>query len=152
MFTWNYSETVNTQASPEQVWDMWSDANTWPSWDSELDWVRLEGEFKEGAKGTMKPVNGPVVTFTLSEVLVNRSFSDRAKLPLTSIVFKHHYLQPSEKGEMPKIQHAVEMKGLLVPLFKRVIGTNIKKHLRGAVLELSSRALTNDKTFKKSQP
>lgn len=148
MFTWTYSEQVTTQATPEQIWAMWQDAASWPCWDSELEWVRLEGKFVVGTVGRMKPVSGPEVKFCLSDVVPLQSFSDVAQLPLTRLVFTHEYLSPQEGDGAAKIRHSVTMNGLLAPLFGRLIGGKIKNHLRQAMQELSHRALTEDKTLR----
>lgn len=97
MFTWTYSEKVATQATPEQIWAMWQDAASWPCWDSELEWVRLEGEFIVGTVGRMKPTSGPEVKFLLSDIVPLRSFSDVAQLPLTRLAFDHEYISPQGK-------------------------------------------------------
>lgn len=117
MFTWTYSEQVMTLATPEQIWAMWQDAASRPCWDSELEWVRLEGEFVVGTVGRMKPASGPEVKFCLSDVVPPRSFSDVAQLPLTRLVFNHEYLSPQEGDGVAQIRHSVIMDGLLAPLF-----------------------------------
>ncbi len=139
MFTWTYSETVPTLASASQIWSRWQDAEQWPTWDCELDWVRLEGPFEAGTTGKMKPSAGPEVAFELSEVSPERSFSDIARLPLTKMVFLHEYL-PLEKGGAAQIRHTVTMTGLLAPLFGKIIGSQIKAHLRSAMEALSIQA------------
>lgn len=148
MFKWTYNESVITEATPEQIWAMWQDVSSWPCWDSELKWVKLNGDFIEGATGKMKPANGPEVDFTLSRVELNRAFSDMAKLPLTSLVFDHEYFASSEKGDPARICHSVTMTGFLAPVFGRLIGNKIKSHLRDAMMELSRRALTGDKSMR----
>ncbi|ECU9164112.1 TPA: hypothetical protein G5T75_004903 [Salmonella enterica] len=148
MFTWTYSEQVTTLATPEQIWAMWQDASSWPCWDSELEWVRLEGEFVAGTVGLMKPASGPEVRFCLSDVVPLRSFSDVAQLPLTRLVFNHEYISPQESNGAAQIRHSVTMYGLLAPLFGRFIGRKIKTHLRQAMQELSQRALTGNKTLR----
>lgn len=148
MFTWTYSEDVMTRATPEQIWEMWQDADSWPCWDSELEWVKLDGDFIVGTSGSMKPVSGPVVKFKLSHVVTNSSFSDIAQLPLTRLVFDHEYLHPQEEDSAAFIRHSVTMSGLLAPVFGRLIGSKIRSHLRQAMLELSQRALTGDKTLR----
>ncbi|OVZ94941.1 hypothetical protein CBW54_00565 [Yersinia kristensenii] len=148
MFKWSYSESVPTEATPEQIWTMWQDVSSWPCWDSELTWVRLNGDFAEGTTGRMKPASGPEVDFTLIHVELNRAFSDVAKLPLTSLVFDHEYLGSSEKGSPAHICHSVTMTGWLAPVFGRLIGGKIKSHLRDAMTELSRRALTGDKVIR----
>ncbi|ENU2135348.1 hypothetical protein ACE60T_005791 [Salmonella enterica] len=148
MFTWTYSEQVTTRATPEQIWTMWKDAASWPCWDRELEWVRMEGEFVVGTVGRMKPASGPGMKFFLCDVVPLRFFSCVAQLPLTRLVFSHEYLSPVEDDGAAQIRHSVTMNGLLAPLFGRLAGGKIKAHLRQAMLELSLRALTGDKTFR----
>ncbi len=97
MFKWSYSEKVMTNATAEQVWAIWEQPELWPSWDSELTWVKLDGPFKSGTKGKMQPVGGPIVEFTLTEVKVNRRFVDRTRLPLTNMEFSHFYELDDDK-------------------------------------------------------
>lgn len=139
MFKWTYTETVPTKASADQVWAVWQDAVTWPQWDSELQWVRLDGAFEVGTKGRMKPTAGPEVDFVLTEVQPNARFADKARLPLTDIVFDHVYL-PGSDGQPATIRHSVSMVGVLAPLFGKVIGSRVKTHLRDAMLDLARRA------------
>lgn len=141
MFSWTYSEAVPTPASASQIWARWQDAENWPTWDSELDWVRLEGPFEVGTTGKMKPSTGPEVAFELSEVSPEKSFSDTARLPLTKMVFQHEYF-PQEDGGAAHIRHTVSMTGLLAPLFGKLIGRQIKAHLRGAMEALSVQAVS----------
>ena len=138
MFKWAYSEQVKTDADAVQIWTMWKNAEAWPEWDSELEWVKLEGPFKTGTKGKMQPVGGPAVDFTLIEVLQHKKFVDRARLPLTTLDFSHTY--ESEHGNSAYICHSVTMKGLLAPIFGFVLGRKIKKHLRASMEDLCSRA------------
>ncbi|NMZ00016.1 hypothetical protein HBO04_07790 [Pseudomonas proteolytica] len=140
MFEWAYVETVNTSATAEQIWSVWQDAENWPKWDDQLEWVKWDGPFIEGVKGTMKPSDGPVVTFVLTEVKEFSSFTDRASLPLTTIDFIHTY--ESTVDGHGKIVHKVEMRGLLAPLFGRIIGSKIRIHLRSAMEKLSILAQT----------
>lgn len=54
MFKWSYSEKVMTDATAEQVWAIWEQAALWPSWDSELIWVKLEGSFSTSCSSAVK--------------------------------------------------------------------------------------------------
>ncbi|MEQ1977496.1 MULTISPECIES: hypothetical protein [unclassified Xenorhabdus] len=144
MFTWNYSEEIVTEATPEQIWAMWQDVSSWPGWDKEIKWARLNGNFKKGSTGRMKPISGPEVNFTLNHVEPLHSFSDVAKLPLTTLVFDHEYINSTDT--LPaRIRHSVTMKGWLAPMFGHLIGSKIKNHLRDAMTELSRHALIGDK-------
>ncbi|WP_409361542.1 hypothetical protein ACRPOS_000760 [Bartonella heixiaziensis] len=147
MFKWIHSEEINTEASAEQIWAMWEDVSTWPCWDHELEWVELSGAFKAGAVGKMKPKKGPKVTFTLDKVIKNVCFSDYARLLFTRMVFDHEYISSTKSNSSNnKIRHTVTMSGLFPPLFGVIIGSKIKLHLRDAMMEMSRRALTENKT------
>ncbi|CND47414.1 hypothetical protein [Yersinia intermedia] len=138
MFKWTYSESVTTEATPAQIWAMWQDVPSWPCWDNELKWARLNGDFTKGTTGRLKPVNGPAVDFTLSRVEIHCAFSNVATLPLTNLVFDHDYFSSAVTGEPAYIRHSVTMTGWLVPVFSRLIGNRIKAHLRDAMIELNS--------------
>ncbi|WP_375613517.1 MULTISPECIES: hypothetical protein [unclassified Bartonella] len=148
MFKWIYSEEISTEARAEQIWAIWEDVAKWPSWDHELEWVELSGPFKEGAIGRMKPKKGPTVTFTLDKVIKNVCFSDYAKLPFTRMSFNHEYICSTKSGSSNnKIRHTVTMSGLFSPFFGMIIGSKIKLHLRDAMIEMSRRALTENKSI-----
>lgn len=147
MFTWTYSETVTTLATPDQIWTMWQDVESWPCWDSELEWVKLDGEFIVGTTGRMKSTSGPEVKFKLSRIVPGLSFTNIAQLPLTRLEFGHEY-KLSDADSVAYIRHTVIMSGLLAPFFGYVIGKKIKTHLRQAMKELSQRALTGDRTLR----
>ncbi|WP_375662642.1 hypothetical protein [Bartonella sp. OC16QHHD] len=148
MFKWIYSEEISTEASAEQIWAIWEDVAKWPSWDHELEWVELFGAFKVGAVGQMKPKKGPTVTFTLDKVIKNVCFSDYVKLPFTRMSFNHEYICSTKSGSSNnKIRHTVIMYGLLAPFFGVIIGSKIKLYLRDAMIEMSRRALTENKSI-----
>ena len=139
MFSWEYTESVDTTATAKQVWSIWERAQDWPTWDSELEWVKMDGPFAQGTKGTMKPRSGPIVLFELIIVEENSQFIDCARLPLTTINFIHRYENMPDGSA--QIVHAVKMQGFLAPLFGLLIGTKIRKHLRSAMLKLSDFAV-----------
>lgn len=143
MFKWEFTETIETDATPEQIWSLWENVNTWPLWDKEISWVKLHGPFLAGTHGQMKPIDGPKVNFTLIEVEKNKKFIDQAKLPLTVMNFSHFYHVPTSEGGKSTIQHHVEIKGLLAPLFGFIIGRKIKKHLKQAMICLSTQSVVN---------
>jgi hypothetical protein len=44
-----------TATSPEAVWRVLADLDQWATWDTSMEWVRLEGAFQVGSQVTMKP-------------------------------------------------------------------------------------------------
>lgn len=135
MLTWNFEETVETTATAEQIWTLWSAPESWPRWDHGIEWVKTDGPFVKGGRGVMKPVGGPKVKFEMVDAVPRQGFKDRSFLPLTKLDFTHVYT-PAAGGRKASITHKVEMHGLLTPVFSRVIGNNIKKDLRVAMTKL----------------
>ena len=135
MGTWSFENTVETTATAEQIWALWSKPESWPVWDNGVEWVKTEGAFVKGTKGVMKPVGGPQVKFEMVETEPLKRFMDRSFLPLTTLDFSHIYT-PATGNKKAQITHRVEMRGLLTIIFKRVIGSNIEKDLPGAMKKL----------------
>jgi len=141
MFVWSHSETVETHATAEAIWALWSNPATWHTWDDEVKSASIHGDFIQGAKGVMQPASGPEVAFELSKVDINNAFTNRAKLPLATLEFSHSY-HPSLTAEAPaQLTHGVEIRGLFAPLFGFLIGRGVKKHLRTAMLKLAENAV-----------
>jgi len=141
MFVWQYSETVETYATAEAIWALWSDPATWHTWDAEVTSASIYGEFAQGAKGVMQPASGPKVAFELTQVDINSAFVNRARLPLATLDFSHRYIPSSIDGVPAQVTHGVEIRGLLAPLFGFLIGRGVKKHLRTAMLKLAEKAI-----------
>ena len=110
--------SIKTRAKPEAVWALWSQIETWPTWDHGIQEGKIEGPFVTGARGWLKPKGGPRVKFQLIDVHENKRFHDRSFLPLTQLDFIHTM---EREGEFTVVTHHVEMKGLLTFIFSKVI-------------------------------
>src|SRR5712664_1342161 len=51
---WTYEHSIETDASPESIWPLYSDVPAWPRWDQGLEWVTLSGPFAAGSTGSLK--------------------------------------------------------------------------------------------------
>jgi len=51
--------TVETTATPTQIWQVWQDVENWNSWDHETESSRLDGPFQAGITGWLKPKKWP---------------------------------------------------------------------------------------------
>jgi uncharacterized protein YndB with AHSA1/START domain len=131
---WVTEASAVTAATPEQVWAVWADVAGWSQWDHAVESAELDGPFEQGTRGVLKPTGGPKTRFTMTEATPNRSFTDRAGLPLGSLEFIHS-LTPTVNGTI--IVHRVCMRGPLTPVFRRLIGSNIERGLPSAVTALA---------------
>jgi hypothetical protein len=135
--TWSFEHSATTSATPAQLWERYADPSTWPEWDHELEWVRVDGPFAAGTAGVLKPAGGPRTKFRVSEVTEQSSFTDVSSLPLAKMTFCHR-IEPTPAGT--RFTHAVTITGPLSPLFGRMIGRKIVASLARAMQTLGQLA------------
>ena len=126
---------IEIKAIPEQIFPFYENVSEWSSWDPDVQSSSIDGEFKAGVKGRLKPTKGPEAKIEFTEVTINRSFTTISKLPLCKISFVHE-LAPLNEGT--EATHIVVFSGLLSPLFSRLIGAGIKKGLPGTMQGLKN--------------
>jgi uncharacterized protein YndB with AHSA1/START domain len=80
--------SVETAASPQAAWKIWSDTSTWPEWNPDVQSMTLNGPFAAGTSGTMKTKQGTRAV-TLTEVVPGTSFRlETTVIPLTRFAFE----------------------------------------------------------------
>ena len=70
---------------------------TWPEWNTDTEWVRLDGPFQTGGTGMLKPKGGPKVRFVLDSVVPEREFVDVSLLLGARLTFRHD-VEPRRGG------------------------------------------------------
>jgi uncharacterized protein YndB with AHSA1/START domain len=79
--------SVETTASPQTAWKIWSDTSTWPEWNPDVQSMTLTGPFAAGTRGTMKTKQG-TRAIQLTEVEPGKSFRlETTVIPLTRFAF-----------------------------------------------------------------
>jgi len=106
---WTTSATAQTTASAERVWAIYRDVAHWPRWDHGLARYQLDGPFAAGTAGTLQPVGGPELPFTLIFVEEGQSFVDRTPLGPETAIIGRHELTPLARGT--QITHIIEIDG-----------------------------------------
>jgi len=138
MFKWVVTAKAKTKANPRDIWNLWVDVPSWPKWDHELEWSFLDGPFKVGSTGKLKPKGWFASKFSLVSVEEGKAHSDRTEMPFTKVIFSHS-LTSSENGQVAIVHH-VEVSGLLAPLLWLTMRRTIKKGLPQAVSRLAQLA------------
>ena len=54
-----FEERICIEASPQDIYSLYTDVENWSQWDEEVEYSHLMGEFKIGTKGILKPSNEP---------------------------------------------------------------------------------------------
>ncbi len=120
----SYGKTLETNATPDRVWRLWSDVSTWPQWNPDVKEIEISGPFADGTTGTMTTRSGGSHAISLEEVQPGRSFQlETSVLPLTRFAFVCE-IKPSGEGRST-ISQTLNMRGPLGPIFSAIMGKRI---------------------------
>lgn len=129
--------SVAINSSAREIFAIYADASSWAQWDPDIEDAQMDGEFTTGATGWIKPKGAPKTRTHVVELTEPYSFSVESKLPLCTMLFTH---QLEESGQQTTATHAVHFKGLLAPLYSRLIGGKIKSGIDGTMQGLKNYA------------
>ena len=129
--------SATTTASADAVWALWSSPQRWPDWDPDVASVDFEGDFVEGAKGTLTPTKGPKSRWCLHTVVPGRRFVTTTRLPGSTVTFDHTI---SHAESSPVITHLITMTGWTSPILGRILGPRLAPHLSEAVASVAAHA------------
>ena len=82
------------------VWNIWRDINHWNTWQHDIEYAKLTGDFEVGNTFTLKPKGVSAVTIHLIEVEENKSFTDLTYFPLAKMYGKHEFIQHGDALEI----------------------------------------------------
>ena len=132
-----FIEKIHIEASAETIFSLYKDVNNWSVWDPEIKKSSIDGEFKSGTTGYLKPLSGPKNKFVLTNVEQDKLFTVRIKLPLCTMDFEHELIPQSSGTE---VLHRIIFKGLLGSVFGKLIGNKLKKEQSRTMLALKKKA------------
>ncbi|PYC69075.1 hypothetical protein C7C46_28625 [Streptomyces tateyamensis] len=118
---------ISSTAAPAAFFARWADMATWPEWNADTEWVRLDGPFAQGSTGVLKPKGGPRTRFVI-EVLDEAEFTDVSLLLGARLTFRH--LVRVDPAGRTEVEVAVSLAGPLAPLWRRILGKGIAATLQ----------------------
>jgi hypothetical protein len=133
---------IRTIATARQIHAVWADIARWPEWNSDTEWVTIDGAFAEGATGRLKPAGAPSVPFRITHLDAGR-FTDVSRLLGARLVFDHR-LTPGADGL--DIDVTVSMTGPLRGLWARMMASGIAAGIDHDLAALVERALSASTT------
>ena len=125
MWTKSYSKTVENLKAAE-VWTVWADVNQWHTWQDDIEFAKLNGEFRKGGLIHFKPKGGPNFKLELTEVKPNSVFVDLTRFPLARMFDSHEIIDHGEKLE---IKSTIRIEGPLSFLWRKLVAENVAKGL-----------------------
>jgi hypothetical protein len=114
---------VSSAAPPAAFFDRWADMTTWPEWNLDTAWVKLDGPFTQGSTGTLKPKGGPVVSFVIERLSPNTDFVDVSRLYGARLKFAHLVNERPDGGS--DVTVTVSMTGPLSRLWRVILGRGL---------------------------
>ena len=117
------SASVTSSAPAAAFFERWADTATWPEWNTDTAWVRLDGPFATGTTGRLKPKGGPAVRFVV-ERLTADAFVDVSRLVGARLTFDHR-VQILAAGGGTRVDVTVTLTGPLRRLWNAILGSGI---------------------------
>src|SRR4051794_7289579 len=115
---------ARSSAGPAAFFERWADMETWPEWNTDTEWVRLDGPFAEGATGVLKPRGGPKVRFVVQRLVPDREFVDVSLLVGARLTFAHAVTLRPDGG--CDVDVTVSIAGPLRRLWSRILGNGFR--------------------------
>jgi hypothetical protein len=113
---------AHSTAAPAYFFRRWADMATWPEWNSDTEWARLDGPFATGSTGVLKPKGGPKVKFVIGSV-TDREFVDVSLLIGAKLTFAHAV---TVDAAGTTVVVTVSMSGPMAWFWRRVLGTGLR--------------------------
>ena len=124
---WDFEHSVEASVSRERVWALWTDIESWPSWNPGVVRAELDGPATEGATGTVRASGGPASKLTVVAVEPERRFVTEASERLMRLRFDHELRNGPD--DRLRITHRVQMTGLATPLMRRTVGPRLERSI-----------------------
>jgi uncharacterized protein YndB with AHSA1/START domain len=106
---WTNEHSIETTASAEAVWRLWSDVTRWPEWIADIERIELSGSFATGSKITMIPAGRDPVELRIAEAVEPERFVDEADLG-DVVVRTLHRVDPLDT-ERNRVVYRMEISG-----------------------------------------
>lgn len=121
MWSKAYSKKVKGLKA-EQVWKVWTDLNQWHTWQSDIEYAKIEGEFKVGNTFLLKPKGGPRVKIEIINVEPNMQFTDLTRFPGAKMYGSHEFVI---HGDELEIKTTMSIKGPLSFLWRKLVAEGV---------------------------
>jgi uncharacterized protein YndB with AHSA1/START domain len=125
----HFEITVDIDASPETVWRILADIETWPEWTTEsMRSVRRldRGEFTIGSRAEVRQPRLLATIWTVTELIPGRSFTWRATSPGVTATASHEVI---DRTGLVTVCLVIDQAGSLGWLFGRATARLTRRYL-----------------------
>ncbi|MCW2847400.1 MAG: hypothetical protein JWR90_1374 [Marmoricola sp.] len=123
-----YEATVEVRATPQRVWQVWTDVARWPEWTDSVTSVELldSGPLELGSRLRIRQPRLPVTVWTVTDLVEHSHFSWTASAMGVSTVATHE-MRPS--GEGCSVTARIEQGGPLSRVLGLAVGSLTQRYL-----------------------
>jgi uncharacterized protein YndB with AHSA1/START domain len=107
---WEYEYSAETTASPEAIWAVWSDVESWGRWNPGIESVTIDGRFQAGSAITMTPPGEEAVQLRITRAVPNQVFVDEAEFGGV-VVTTEHRIERSGPGRRTAVTYRMLISG-----------------------------------------
>jgi hypothetical protein len=140
---WAAEHSVQTTASPESIWRLWSDVSTWGDWNTDIERIKISGPFATGSTIAMTPVGQVTVELRITKASEPNLFVDEADLGEV-LVTTFHRIEPLD-NERSLVTYRMEITGPAADTVGPELGPEISGDFPETLAALVERAAASEK-------
>ncbi len=141
MWERSYSKTFKG-VTRSQIWEVLTDFDNWPAWQSDLAYCKLLGKREVGAYFELKPKKGSKVRIQILEFKKPSYFVDLTRFPGAKMWGIHH-LEKTKEGI--RLTTTMRVTGFLGFLWRKLVAEDIVDHEPDQMEALIERAKKHTK-------
>jgi Polyketide cyclase / dehydrase and lipid transport len=140
---WAAEHSIETTASPESIWRLWSDVSTWGDWNADIERIESSGPFAPGSTIEMTPVGQDTVELRIAKASEPNLFVDEADLGEV-LVTTFHRIEPLDP-ERSLVTYRMEITGSAADTVGPELGPEISGDVPETLVALVERAAASEK-------
>lgn len=121
MWRKTYSKTFSG-IKREDIWHIWTDVNSWPTWHGDLDYCKLDGDFVIGNYFMLKPKGVSPVKIVLTTIQEGHHFTDYTSF-FGAKMYDTHEMEDTTEGL--KLTNTLVVTGPLKWLWIKLVAKNV---------------------------
>jgi hypothetical protein len=106
---WTNEQSIETAASPDAIWRLWSDVAGWPEWNADIEHIEISGPFAAGSTITMTPIGQDPIELRIAEAREPDLFVDDAELG--DVVVRTIHRVEGLQGDRSRVVYRMEISG-----------------------------------------
>jgi hypothetical protein len=130
--------SIETSATPREVWDLWVDVAGWPAWNADIESIELAGPFAAGGTIRMTPIGQEPIELRIAEAVEPEQFVDEADLG--EIVVRTIHRAEQSDGGRTRVTYRMEITGPAADTLGPQIGPEISGDFPETLAALVERA------------